>query len=175
MEFGWTPAVAKKTVSKRKRLFVRQLEETLCLIRIRRREMKMSAWKNVRNLLLAGVCASCFLWTYESEAAGRRSDNRSVKGTTNRRNKKRKPVQSQSGIPQKEVVLRSSDKVLSELIASAHHTNMNGNYKKVLIEALNLIAKTLRGKWILRNIPPHVKFSEFPEKGAANKKISSWR
>lgn len=143
-------------------------ENLLSLLQNERKDM--SVWGNVRRALLIGVCASSFLWPYESEAADRRNDNRLVAKQQKKRRKPQQRYPQQQQIPQqRQHVSRDAGMALSELVASAQHgENMSYKHKKILIEALKLMAQTPKGKWILCNMPVGVKFSEFPEKGAAN-------
>ena len=113
----------------------------------------MPEWNRVWKILLVGVCASSFLWPYNSEAAPRRDKNRSVSKASRRREK-------QPPVPQKkEPVERTFSQVLSELLSGVRSSaELNGIHKEFLAEALNLLGRTARGRWVLSRLPEGIKF-----------------
>ena len=134
----------------------------------------MSIWKDVGSILLAGVCAGSFLWSYESSAEPRKYDNRLIckasskkpqtkkqdRRTANTSQPPRQSPQQQTKPQQpRKPVSQKPQNSLSELISNVQKSKVfNQAEKGMLTDWLKLMSQTKQGQWILQNIPHNMEF-----------------
>ena len=120
----------------------------------------MSVWKIMRAAVAAALSLGLFMWPCDSAAARRKKSDRAARKKASQRQRDKKPAPQ---VSEKSAPL-SPEQVLSALISNARNAeNLSEKNREILVEALTVMAKTPRGRWILSNVSPKVRFAVLPD------------